>query len=361
MSAEAAEALHADAFTVGEDIFFAAGAFSPDTEAGQRLLAHELTHVVQAWQGRTREASRVSQPGDPLEREAEAVASHAGHGAPTAAPFATSTPSTPAAMARQLAAEEQQATAAQPAAPLPAPPPASNRPLLRRAAAGGTRGRGKLPAMRGGAKRGPGAPGQRRVDGAGDFTARAGRAGRDATHKLHRGIADARARPPGDKALTQARDAHKQNKSAVRAAHGLGRQHRGAHGHAAAVDAVAPASSMARADTRTPIAFKPITDWAKYVPPLPGNDKDPGNNKDKNEATRKRIEALIKAKIESDRAQCKQALDELHTAHVQRAAELRAAKPRLVAQIAAAQGAALARSPAPRPRNAPRCRATWRR
>jgi len=35
------------AFTVGSDIFFRAGAYQPRTLAGQHLLAHELTHVVQ--------------------------------------------------------------------------------------------------------------------------------------------------------------------------------------------------------------------------------------------------------------------------------------------------------------------------
>lgn len=41
----AARALHAEAFTVGEDVFFAAGAFAPDTLAGRKLVAHELAHV----------------------------------------------------------------------------------------------------------------------------------------------------------------------------------------------------------------------------------------------------------------------------------------------------------------------------
>ncbi|QTF94224.1 DUF4157 domain-containing protein [Halomonas sp. BM-2019] len=43
--------LHARAFAVGNDIFFAPGEFSPQTEAGRELLAHELTHVVQQSSG----------------------------------------------------------------------------------------------------------------------------------------------------------------------------------------------------------------------------------------------------------------------------------------------------------------------
>jgi hypothetical protein len=39
--------LHAEAFTTGEDIFFRAGRYHPQSEAGRFLLAHELTHVVQ--------------------------------------------------------------------------------------------------------------------------------------------------------------------------------------------------------------------------------------------------------------------------------------------------------------------------
>jgi hypothetical protein len=37
----------AQAFTVGQDIYFAHGEYAPDTTAGGHLLAHELTHVVQ--------------------------------------------------------------------------------------------------------------------------------------------------------------------------------------------------------------------------------------------------------------------------------------------------------------------------
>ena len=39
--------LDAVAFTVGQNVFFRAGAYRPSTIGGKRLLAHELTHVVQ--------------------------------------------------------------------------------------------------------------------------------------------------------------------------------------------------------------------------------------------------------------------------------------------------------------------------
>lgn len=46
-AAQAARAVNALAYTVGSDVVFGAGQYSPGTTAGQRLLAHELTHVVQ--------------------------------------------------------------------------------------------------------------------------------------------------------------------------------------------------------------------------------------------------------------------------------------------------------------------------
>jgi hypothetical protein len=58
--AESAQAVRADAYTVGSHIVFANGRFEPASAAGRRLLAHELAHVVQ--QG---PAAR-SQPQKPL-------------------------------------------------------------------------------------------------------------------------------------------------------------------------------------------------------------------------------------------------------------------------------------------------------
>ena len=47
---QSARDVNAHAYTVGRDIVFGAGQFIPRTHEGQRLIAHELTHVVQ--QGR---------------------------------------------------------------------------------------------------------------------------------------------------------------------------------------------------------------------------------------------------------------------------------------------------------------------
>ena len=46
-SEKSARDLNAHAYTAGHDIVFGAGRFSPGTHEGRRLLAHELTHVIQ--------------------------------------------------------------------------------------------------------------------------------------------------------------------------------------------------------------------------------------------------------------------------------------------------------------------------
>ena len=46
-AAESAHAVNAAAYTVGRDVVFGAGRYAPNSREGQRLLAHELTHVVQ--------------------------------------------------------------------------------------------------------------------------------------------------------------------------------------------------------------------------------------------------------------------------------------------------------------------------
>ncbi|MEV3993812.1 DUF4157 domain-containing protein [Streptomyces sp. NPDC049837] len=69
-AARAAAAMRARAFTVGHHIAFAAARFAPTTPAGDRLLTHELAHVVQQDYGRTQAAGTAS-----AEAEAAALAS----------------------------------------------------------------------------------------------------------------------------------------------------------------------------------------------------------------------------------------------------------------------------------------------
>lgn len=53
-AAETAHAINALAYTHGSDIVFAQGRFQPESDAGKRLLAHELAHVVQQGEGAAR-------------------------------------------------------------------------------------------------------------------------------------------------------------------------------------------------------------------------------------------------------------------------------------------------------------------
>jgi hypothetical protein len=46
-AAESANGLNALAYTIGKDLVFGAGQYSPQTEEGRRLIAHELTHTIQ--------------------------------------------------------------------------------------------------------------------------------------------------------------------------------------------------------------------------------------------------------------------------------------------------------------------------
>ncbi len=68
--------LSATAFTTGQDIFFRQGAYEPQSGAGQELIAHEVTHVLQQSSGQVSSSGpmTVNAPGDRHEREAEATA-----------------------------------------------------------------------------------------------------------------------------------------------------------------------------------------------------------------------------------------------------------------------------------------------
>lgn len=73
-AAESAEAVNAQAYTVGRDVVFAPGQYQPTTEAGNAVLAHELSHVVQQDGVAVQPVSTISRPSDSSEREADMVA-----------------------------------------------------------------------------------------------------------------------------------------------------------------------------------------------------------------------------------------------------------------------------------------------
>jgi hypothetical protein len=54
--------LGAQAFTHGHDVFFNAGKYRPESADGKRLLAHELTHVVQQGGGKEKKVQKFSMP-----------------------------------------------------------------------------------------------------------------------------------------------------------------------------------------------------------------------------------------------------------------------------------------------------------
>jgi len=69
-AAASAQAVNAQAYTVGRDVVFGPGKYVPETSEGKRLLAHELTHVHQQSNGLQGELA-MSQQGDPYEQEAD--------------------------------------------------------------------------------------------------------------------------------------------------------------------------------------------------------------------------------------------------------------------------------------------------
>ncbi len=74
-AAASAEAVSAQAYTVGKNIVFGEGRYIPDRAEGMELLAHELTHVVQqagAGLGETRDIE-LGASADHFEREADSV------------------------------------------------------------------------------------------------------------------------------------------------------------------------------------------------------------------------------------------------------------------------------------------------
>lgn len=78
-AATSAHVVSALAYTVGNDVVFAQGQYNPGTLAGKRLLAHELTHVVQQKAGGARDvqmsdALSISDSSDSMEQVANETA-----------------------------------------------------------------------------------------------------------------------------------------------------------------------------------------------------------------------------------------------------------------------------------------------
>jgi Domain of unknown function (DUF4157) len=66
--------VNATAFTVGQDMFFRAGEYNPESMQGRHLLAHELTHTIQQRGARPSKNLEISTPGESQESEANLIA-----------------------------------------------------------------------------------------------------------------------------------------------------------------------------------------------------------------------------------------------------------------------------------------------
>ncbi len=98
LAAESAQSIHANAYTVGQDIAFAPGRYAPHNPEGRRLLAHELAHVVQ--QSRGGSAPEI----DPR-AEHEKDADRAAHAVATEAPNIAVEGATRVGIAREVDTE----------------------------------------------------------------------------------------------------------------------------------------------------------------------------------------------------------------------------------------------------------------
>ncbi len=212
--------------------------------------------------------------------------------------------------------------------------------MLRRAAAPTGNGqRASVPSVRGGARAGARA-GQRdrqELRGASaEFAQRSRHATAKSADQLQQGLATAKSKPPGKGASTQSKSQLRVAKGGEQDARAAERkqrakaQERAGRTTEAGEGLEAPRSE--KLDTRSPIQLKAIDDWSPYLPaPLPDQD----------DRERKRIEQLVKQKIQGERRQAQQALEQLRAAHLQQARDVRAMKPKLQAQIAQAQRQAL--------------------
>jgi len=80
-ASRSAEAVGANAYTVGSDVVFRSGHYDPGSPTGQRTLAHELSHVVQQSQGPVDGTDapggiKLSDPSDRFEQAADQQADH---------------------------------------------------------------------------------------------------------------------------------------------------------------------------------------------------------------------------------------------------------------------------------------------
>src|SRR5437867_4349992 len=104
-----ARSVQAHAYTVGTDVVFQSGQYTPESDSGKKMLAHELTHVVQQRSGPVAGTPapggiKISHPSDTFEQAAESSADRA----MSSQGPATQSPATPAPASVQREGEEEE-------------------------------------------------------------------------------------------------------------------------------------------------------------------------------------------------------------------------------------------------------------
>ncbi len=110
-ASESARSVNAQAYTVGTDVVFQSGKYERHTDDGRKMLAHELTHVVQQKAGPvagtpTAGGISLSHPSDPFEQAAERSSQQA-VAADAAAPPAASVSPAPSVQRQEEEREEE--------------------------------------------------------------------------------------------------------------------------------------------------------------------------------------------------------------------------------------------------------------
>ncbi len=110
-ASESAKSVQAQAYTVGNDIVFGGDHYAPGTSTGKRMLAHELTHVVQQRSGPVDGTPApggvsISDPSDRFEQAAERSADRV---------MAGTTAGDTASAGASVQREEEEGMAAEPA------------------------------------------------------------------------------------------------------------------------------------------------------------------------------------------------------------------------------------------------------
>jgi hypothetical protein len=105
-ASQSAESVGANAYTVGSDLVFRSGNYDPGSSAGQRTIAHELSHVVQQSQGPVDGTAasggiKVSDPSDRFEQAADHQAERVMSSVPSPSSSRASTTPAPGSVQRE--------------------------------------------------------------------------------------------------------------------------------------------------------------------------------------------------------------------------------------------------------------------